>query len=273
MPVAVLGKAYDDSEFEVIEKYLDNDDMRKEIERIRPDLETAGQNVDEIIDKFVGSTTPPANQRLRFRYLCSPTKVVGNSDGKVAGLEVELNKLVVENGRTAPKGTGQRTQIPLDCVIYAIGDQVDGSLGLPYARGAFVTNPAELSGDPNPAHYQPYDPASTQVLEGIYVIGWSRNASVGLVGVAKQDAERGMKVINAYLTSQEGFEPEVIERKIEAVLDKLEENKVSNVTKDDVALLEAGEKQEAKKRNTWEHKYATDEEMLEIISAPKAVAS
>ena len=266
-------KAYDDSEFEVIEKYLDNDDMRKEIERIRPDLETAGQNVDEIIDKFVGLTTPPANQRLRFRYLCSPTKVVGNSDGKVAGLEVELNKLVVENGRTAPKGTGQRTQIPLDCVIYAIGDQVDGSLGLPYARGAFVTNPAELSGDPNPAHYQPYDPASKQVLEGIYVIGWSRNASVGLVGVAKQDAERGMKVINAYLTSQEGFEPEVIERKVEAVLDKLEENKVSYVTKDDVALLEAGEKQEAKKRNTWEHKYATDEEMLEIISAPKAVAS
>ena len=266
-------KAYDDSEFEVIEKYLDNDDMRKEIERIRPDLETAGQNVDEIIDKFVGSTTPPANQRLRFRYLCSPTKVVGNSDGKVAGLEVELNKLVVENGRTAPKGTGQRTQFPLDCVIYAIGDQVDSSLGLPFARGAFVTNPAELSGDPNPAHYQPYDPASKQVLEGIYVIGWSRNASVGLVGVAKQDAERGMKVINAYLTSQEGFEPEVIERKVEAVLDKLEENKVSYVTKDDVALLEAVEKQEAKKRNTWEHKYATDEEMLEIISAPKAVAS
>jgi len=266
-------KAYDDSEFEVIEKYLDNDDMRKEIERIRPDLETAGQNVDEIIDKFVGSTTPPANQRLRFRYLCSPTKVVGNSDGKVEGLEVELNTLVVENGRTAPKGTGQRTQFPLDCVIYAIGDQVDASLGLPFTRGAFVTNPAELSGDPNPAHYQPYDPASKQVLEGIYVIGWSRNASVGLVGVAKQDAERGMKVINAYLTSQEGFEPEVIERKIEAVLDKLEENKVSYVTKDDVALLEAGEKQEAKKRNTWEHKYATDEEMLEIISAPKAVAS
>lgn len=266
-------KAYDDSEFEVIEKYLDNDDMRKEIERIRPDLETAGQNVDEIIDKFVGSTTPTANQRLRFRYLCSPTKVVGNSDGKVEGLEVELNTLIVENGRTAPKGTGQRTEFPLDCVIYAIGDQVDASLGLPFARGAFVTNPAELSGDPNPAHYQPYDPATKQVLEGIYVIGWSRNASVGLVGVAKQDAERGMKVINAYLTSQEGFEPEVIERKIEAVLDKLEENKVSYVTKDDVALLEAGEKQEAKKRNTWEHKYATDEEMLEIISAPKAVAS
>src|SRR5713226_5744114 len=266
-------KAYDDNEFEVVEKYLDNDDMRKEIERIRPDLETAGQNVEEIIQKFVGTTTPPPNQKLRFRYLCSPTKVIGNSEGKVAGLEVELNKLVVENGKTAPKGTGQFTEFPLDCVIYAIGDQVDASLGLPFSRGAFVTNPAELPGDPNPAHYQPYDLATKQVLEGIYVAGWSRNASVGLVGIAKQDAERGMKVVNAYVASKEGFDPAAVEQKIEAVMDKLEEKNVSYVTKDDVAALEAVEKEEAKKRNTWEYKYSSDEEMLDVISAPKAVAS
>ena len=265
-------KAYDDSEFEVVEKYLDNEDMRQEIERIRPDLETAGQNVEEIIEKFVGTTTPPPNQKLRFRYLCSPTKVIASDEGKVAALEVELNKLVVENGRTAPKGTGQFTQFPLDCVIYAIGDQVDESLGLPFSRGAFVTNPAELPGDPNPAHYQPYDPATKQVLEGIYVAGWSRNASVGLVGIAKQDAERGMKVVNAYIASKEGVEPAVVEQKIEAVMDKLEEKKVSFVTKADVAVLEAVEKEEAKKRNTWEYKYSSDEEMLDVISAPKAAA-
>jgi ferredoxin/flavodoxin---NADP+ reductase len=266
-------KAYDDNEFEVVEKYLDNDDMRKEIERIRPDLETAGQNVDEIIQKFVGTTTPPPNQKLRFRYLCSPTKVISNSEGKVAGLEVELNKLVVENGRTTPKGTGQFTQFSLDCVIYAIGDEVDASLGLPFSRGAFVTNPAELPGDPNPAHYQPYDPAAKQVLEGIYVAGWSRNASVGLVGIAKQDAERGMKIVNGYIAAREGFDPAIVEQKIEAVMDKLEEKQVSFVTKDDIAVLEAVEKEEAKKRNTWEYKYASDEEMLDIISAPKAVAN
>jgi ferredoxin/flavodoxin---NADP+ reductase len=266
-------KAYDDGEFEVVEKYLDNEDMRKEIERIRPDLEIAGQNVEEIIEKFVGTTTPPPNQKLRFRYLCSPVKVVANSEGKVAGLEVELNKLVVENGRTAPKGTGQFTQFPLDCVIYAIGDQVDASLGLPFARGAFVTNPAELPGDPNPAHYQPYDPDTQQILEGIFLTGWSRNASVGLVGVAKQDAERGMKVVNAYIASREGFDQVIVEQKIEAVMDKLEEKKVSFVTKADIAVLEAVEKEEAKKRNTWEYKYASDEDMLNVISASKAEAN
>jgi ferredoxin--NADP+ reductase len=122
-------KAYDDSEFEVIEKYLDNQDMRQEIERIRPELETVGQNVDEIVRTFVKDTMPPPNQKLRFRYLCSPTKVLDDGAGRAAGLEVELNKLVLENGRTVAKGTGRHTQIPLDCVIYAIGDLVDPSLG------------------------------------------------------------------------------------------------------------------------------------------------
>ena len=266
-------KAYDDSEFEVIEKYLDNADMREEIERIRPDLESAGQNLEEIIQKFVRTTTPPPNQKLRFRYLCSPTRVIADGENKVAALEVELNKLVVENGRTAPKGTGRKTELPLDCVIYAIGDEVDASLGLPFSRGAFVTNPAVLPGDPNPAQYQPFDPQKQQALEGLFVIGWSRNASVGLVGVAKQDAERGMKVVNQYLASKEGFEPEAVQQKIERVLDKLEEKKISFVSKEDVAVLEAREKEEAKARNSWEYKYSSDDEMLQIIAAPRATAS
>jgi ferredoxin/flavodoxin---NADP+ reductase len=266
-------KAYDDSEFEVIAKYLDNDDMRQELERIRPDLETAGQNVQEIIDKFVGTTTPPPNQKLRFRYLCSPTKVIANGENKVAALEVELNKLVVENGRTAPKGTGQKVELALDCVIYAIGDEVDASLGLPFNRGAFITSPEVLPGDPNPAQYQAFNPETKQALDGIFVIGWSRNASVGLVGVAKQDAERGIKVVNRYLALKEGMEAEVVQHKIERVLDKLEENKVSFVTKDDLAVLEAREKEEAQKLNTWEYKYSSDDDMLEIIAAPRAAAS
>jgi len=267
-----VEKAYDDSEFEVIEKYLDNEDMRKEIERIRPRLEAVGQNVDEILKTSVRQSTLPPNQKLRFRYLCSPHKVIPTSDGKVAALEIELNNLILDGKRTVAKGTGEYTELPLDCVIYAIGDQVDASLGLPFSRGSFVTNPAELPGDPNPAAYQPYDPESKKALPGIYVAGWSRNASVVLVGVAKKDAESGMRVVNADLAAKEGFAPEEVERKIETVMDKLKQKGVSFVTKDDVALLEAAEAAEAKKRNTWEHKYDTDAEMLAIIAASKSAA-
>jgi ferredoxin/flavodoxin---NADP+ reductase len=267
-----LEKAYDDSEFEVIEQYLDNLEMKKEIERIRAQLTAAGQDIDQIIEKFVKQGEPAEGRRLQFRYLCSPTKVIADDRGHVAALQVEENELILQDGRTVAKGTGRHTQIEVDCVIYAIGDQVDASLGLPFSRGVFVTNPEKLVVDPSPAAYQPYDPESAKVLEGIFVAGWSRNASVGLVGVAKQDAERGMKVVNEYLKAREGFTPGEMEAKIEAILAILEKRGVAIVTKEDVEILESVEHEEARNRKTWDFKFISDDQMLQIIRERKARA-
>jgi ferredoxin/flavodoxin---NADP+ reductase len=265
-----IEKAYDDSEFEVIEQYLDNDDMKKEIERIAPHLVAVGQNIDEIMQKFVKQGEPAEGRRLTFRYLCSPTKVIANGQGRVAALEAEENVMVLQDGKTVAKGTGQSRLIDVDCVIYAIGDQVDASLGLPFSRGAFVTNPEKLSGDPNPAAYQPYDPETKKVLDSIFVAGWSRNASVGLVGVAKQDAERGMKVVNQYLASKEGLSSGDMEAKLESLIDLLNSKGASAVTKEDIELLESAEQEEARARKTWDFKYTSDDKMLEVIAARKA---
>jgi ferredoxin/flavodoxin---NADP+ reductase len=265
-----LEKAYDDSEFEVIEQYLDNLEMKQEIERIRPQLAALGQNVDQIIEKNVKKGEPVEGRRLQFRYLCSPTKIIANDHGGVGALEIEENELILQDGRTVAKGTGKHAQIEVDCVIYAIGDQVDASLGLPFSRGVFVTNPGKVVADLNPAAYQPYDPEAAKVLEGIYVAGWSRNASVGLVGVAKQDAERGMKVVNEYLNAKEGFTPGEMESKIEAILDILEKRDVAVVTKEDVEILESVEHEEARNRKTWDFKFITDDQMLQVIRERKA---
>ena len=264
-----IEKAYDDSEFEVIEPYLDNADMRQEIERIRPQLTAVGQNVDEIIQKFVKQGEPAEGRRLRFRYLCSPSRVVSNDEGRVGSLQIEENNLVLQDGKTVAKGTGKFGNVDVDGVIYAIGDQVDPSLGLPFSRGAFVTNPAKLPGDPNPAAYQPYDPESKQILDGIFVAGWSRNASVGLVGIAKQDAERGMKVVNAYIAAKDGSSSGEVEAKIEAILERLKQKGASVVTREDVAILEGVEQEEARKRQTWDFKFTNDDKMLEVIAARK----
>ena len=265
-----LEKAYDDSEFEVIEPYLDNADMTQEIARIAPRLTAVGQSVDEITQKFVKEGMPTEGRRLTFRYLCSPTKVIANEQGRVAALEAEENEMVLQDGKTVAKGIGVMRRIDVDCVIYAIGDQVDASLGLPFSRGAFVTNPGKLPGDPNPAAYQPYDPQTKQVLDSIFVAGWSRNASVGLVGVAKQDAERGMKVVNEYLATKAGLSSGEMEARIEALMDSLRSKAVSFVTKEDIELLESAEQEEARSRKTWDFKYTSDEKMLEVIAARKA---
>jgi ferredoxin/flavodoxin---NADP+ reductase len=265
-----IEKAYDDSEFEVIEQYLDNGDLAQEIHRIAPQLIAVGQNVEEITRKFVKDTEPAEGRRLTFRYLCSPTKVIANDQGRVAALEAEENVMLLQDGKTVAKGTGKMRRIEVDCVVYAIGDQVDASLGLPFSRGAFVTNPEKLPGDPNLAAYQPYDPETKKVLDGIFVAGWSRNASVGLVGVAKQDAERGMKVVNEYLAHKEALSSGDMEAKVEALIDLLNKRGVTIVTREDIQLLESAEQEEARARNTWDFKYTTDEEMLQVIAARKA---
>jgi len=265
-----IEKAYDDNEFEYIEQYLDNADMKQEIERIAPHLAAVGQNVDEILKKFVKEGDPAEGRRLTFRYLCSPTKVIANEQGRVAALEAEDNEMILQDGRTVAKGTGKTRRVEVDCVIYAIGDQVDASLGLPFSRGAFVTNPEKLPGDPSPAAYQPYDPETKTVLDGIFVAGWSRNASVGLVGVAKQDAERGMKVINAYLANKAGLSSGEMEEKIEALIETLHKKGASVVTKEDIELLEGAEQEQARARKTWDFKYISDYKMLEVIAARKA---
>lgn len=265
-----VEKAYDDNEFEYIEQYLDNADMKQEIERIAPQLAAVGQNVEEIMQKFVKQGEPAEGRRLTFRYLCSPTKVIANDQGRVSALEAEENEMVLQDGKTVAKGTGKRRRIDVDCVIYAIGDQVDASLGLPFSRGAFVTNPEKLAGDPNPAAYQPYDPEVKKALDGIFVAGWSRNASVGLVGVAKQDAERGMRVVNEYLKTKPGLSSGEMEEKIEALIDALMKKNVDAVTKEDVELLESAEQEEARARKTWDFKYTSDDKMLEVIAARKA---
>ncbi len=265
-----VEKAYDDNEFEYIEQYLDNADMKQEIERIAPQLAAVGQNVEEIMQKFVKQGEPAEGRRLTFRYLCSPTKVVANDQGRVSALDAEENEMVLQDGKTVAKGTGKSRRIDVDCVIYAIGDQVDASLGLPFSRGAFVTNPEKLAGDPNPAAYQPYDPEVKKALDGIFVAGWSRNASVGLVGVAKQDAERGMRVVNEYLKTKPGLSSGEMEEKIEALIDALMKKNVDAVTKEDVELLESAEQEEARARKTWDFKYTNDNKMLEVIAARKA---
>jgi len=265
-----LEKAYDDNEFEYIEMYLDNADMKQEIDRIGARLSAVGQDLGAITQKFIKEGDPLEGRRLTFRYLCSPTKVIANDQGRVAALEVEDNEMILQDGKTVAKGTGKTRWIEVDCVIYAIGDQVDAELGLPFSRGAFVTNPEKLPGDPNPAAYQPYDPERKSALDGVFVAGWSRNASVGLVGVAKQDAERGMKVVNAYLASKEGLSAGEMEGKIEALMDTLEKKSASVVTKEDIELLEAAEQEAARARKTWDFKYTTDEKMLEVITARRA---
>ncbi|MCI0587004.1 MAG: FAD-dependent oxidoreductase [Planctomycetes bacterium] len=262
-------RAYDRREMKHVCANLDRAAAAAEVERIADRLGAVGQDpaalVAALLEDTPEGTVPEGPTRIRFRFLASPKRVVRDAGGRVAGLEIEENVLVAKGDSTAAKGTGKTEVLPVDTVVFAIGDRVDPSLGLPYADGTFSTNPVPRGGDPEPSLYEVYDPAAKRVLEGLFVIGWSRKASDGLVGKARQDGESGAKVVLAYLASRPGMDAAGGEAAAAGVDRRLRERFPRAVPKDRIPLLEAAEREEAARRGVPFFKWPRNEEMLAAI--------
>jgi len=140
----------------------------------------------------------------------------------------------------------------VETVIFAIGDKVDESFGLPIEWNEFVKNP-------NPKF--PIDGISFESpFEDIFVGGWSRQASTGLVGYARKDGTNASKVVWQYLQTKQPTQANV-----EAVAVKVKGLGKPVVMKDNIKRLEAVEQAEAQKRGLEAFKFDTNEEMLQAM--------
>jgi ferredoxin--NADP+ reductase len=255
-------KAYDDREFEDVEDAFDHALYREELERIRPRLEAAGQSVDELMAALAAKpeAEPRARTRLRFHFLASPRRVVAEG-GRVVGLEVEETRLERKGDRITAVGTGQTSVIPCDTVVFAVGDRVDEHAGLPYRDGLYLTVP----GDDPAAAYQVLDEATGRAWPGVYVVGWARRASEGVVGRARLDAETGIKHVMRDLAERPTRPRADAERVIESLRRRLAERGATAVDYAAVQRLEAAERARATALKREEFKFASDREMLDLL--------
>ena len=253
-------KAYDDREFEDIEDAFDRDLYRAEIARIRPRLEAAGQDADALLHALGQRPEPETRTRARlaFRFLASPRRVLAEG-GKVVGLEVEETRLERKGERMNATGTGELSVVPCDTVVFAVGDRVDPTAGLPYKDGLYVTTPGE-----DPA-YRVWDPATHQRLDGVYVVGWARRASDGVVGRARLDAETGIKQVVADLAARPPRPAAEAERVIAGVIDTLKARGAVVVPYADVMTIEAAERARAAAAGVEEDKFRSNREMLDVL--------
>lgn len=253
-----------------IARNLDLEAFDAEFERVAPVMRELGQDV-EAAKTFILSTLPKAlepvsDSRFRFDFLASPSRMIGGERGEVRGLEVEETTLIPHNGDTKAKRLGTKRVIPVDTVIFCIGDRVDESFGLPVRWNEFVKNP-EPRFPINGLSYEAYDNEAEQPIEGVFVAGWSREASSGLVGVARKDGENGAQAVLQYLhTLVPSEDAEAVMEKFEKRLRRL---KKMIITKEDWQLLESIEQAEAARQELEEFKYADNEEMLEAIEFAK----
>jgi ferredoxin/flavodoxin---NADP+ reductase len=257
-------KAYEDKEFEDIEDAFDLPLYRQELERIRPRLEAAGQNPDDLL-KALGAKPEPTEAtraRLRFRFLASPKRVIAEG-GRVVALEVEETRLERKGERMNAVGTGEVSRIPCDTVVFAVGDRVDERFGLPYKEGLYVTAPGAEQ-DPAAA-YQVWDPDKGRPVPGTFVVGWARRASDGVVGRARLDAETGVRHVLAWLQARPKRAAAEALRVLDAVSAALHKAGASPVTYEDVQRIEAEERARAAEARVEELKFKRDAEMLALL--------
>jgi ferredoxin--NADP+ reductase len=111
--------------------------------------------------------------------------------------------------------------------------------------------------------FEAYDPDLDRPIERVFVAGWSREASSGLVGVARKDGEM---VTRAVLQLLEGL-PALRDR--DGVLKDLERHlsqiKKPVITTQQLLKLEQIELCEAEKRGLEEFKFGSNPEMLKAL--------
>ncbi len=265
-------RAYTDVEIQAVAANIDTQDLKNELERIRPKLEAVDEDLDVIYKDLTKHINAKAKEgesptSMKFRFLSAPTEVVVDGNGSIKALRVENTELYKRGEDIAAKGTGTYTDIEVDTVVFAIGDRVDETLGLPCTGTEYVKNPNPDPENPGDEAYQVFDPQSGKLIDGFFVIGWSRKASDGLVGKAKQDGEKGIVAVNHYLEKVAPGSAEGAGAKIAALRELLKSRGVRFIEYPDIQKLEDVEKKEAEKRKAEFFKYSTDKDMLTAIES------
>ena len=247
---------FDKKEMEHIVAYLDQAALDEEMGRCAPIMQAVGQDPAAakaaILESLPKAEAKTSDGRFRFEFLASPVQMFGDAGGNLTQLEIEENSLSLKDGETKARGTGVKRALDVETVIFAIGDKVDEAFGLPTEWNEFVKNPAPKF---------PIDGTSYEsTLDGIFVGGWSRKASEGLVGYARKDGTNAAKAVWQFLQTLSPSTPNV-----DAVTAKLNGLGKPIVTKADVKRLETVEAEESQKRGLQEFKFDNNEDMLNAM--------
>ncbi len=255
---------FEKKELEPIIGCLDRADFEQEVQRITPVMEAICQMPkaeSEMIEAAYDECPTKLSRPIwRLRFLYSPTKILAAADQSVSGIQLEENTLELHEGETKAIGSGKWIELPADTIIFAIGDKVSGDLALPMLGNEYAKNPTPLYPIEGTS-YEVFDAAHPENEKGVFVAGWARKPSTGLVGQARRDGTYAARAILAYLAA----EPDGHHIDIPALAPQLAQNGYLPVTKTALQTLAAAEKARAEQLGLPEFKFDTNEEMFQAM--------
>ncbi len=124
----------------------------------------------EVLRDFAGRTPEGKPRRIHLRFLVSPTEILDDGNGHVAGLKIERNTLD-EAGNAV--GTGEFETLPVQMVLRSVGYKGVALPGVPFdeRRGVIPNVEGRVEGRP-----------------GEYTAGWIKRGPSGVVGTNRKDA-------------------------------------------------------------------------------------
>jgi len=247
---------FDKKEMEYVIANLDQTSLDSEIERVTPIMQAVNQDPAAaratILEALPKALNKVSDTRFHFEFLASPVQMTGDANGNLTNVEIEDNILIEKDGDTKARGSGNKRRLEVETVVFAIGDKVDESFGLPVEWNEFVKTE-------NPRY--PIDGNSFETpMEDVFVGGWSRKAGSVVVDYARKDGTNAAKAVLQYLQARQPIEPN-----LGAVTDKLQTLGKPIILKDDVKKLEAVETVEAQRRNLEAFKFDSNMEMLQAM--------
>ncbi|MFF0499963.1 FAD-dependent oxidoreductase [Nocardia aobensis] len=131
----------------------------------------------ELAREYAAQAPDPSNKRIVFRYLVSPTAVLGSD--RAEAVVVEHNELDEADGVAVARATGRTETIPATLVLRSVGYQGRPVADLPFDdQRCVVPNLAGrvITTDDTP-------------LPGTYVTGWIKRGPRGVIGTNRLCAE------------------------------------------------------------------------------------
>ncbi|MEV6333395.1 FAD-dependent oxidoreductase [Nocardia vinacea] len=154
-----------------------------------PEVEPSLELKYTLAKEYAAGRRDPANKRIVFRYLVSPTALHGADH--VESVEFAHNELVSENGQLVARTTDRSETLDAGLVLRSIGYKGEPIKDLPFdERRAVVPNEhGRVIGEDGVP------------LPGVYVSGWIKRGPRGVIGSNRIDSEETVEHLLADFTT------------------------------------------------------------------------